>query len=79
MLRPGVPKELFSAQLFDPSHGAGGPYIPWAVSNDGQRFLVSVPPSQATETPAASPIVVVLNWLEDLKQRAGALNQDWRD
>jgi hypothetical protein len=35
------------------------------VTPDGQRFLINVP---ADDTPL-SPITIVLNWQEELKQR----------
>ena len=60
----GTPKELF-----DPGYvnlPAGGPYHTYAVSPDGQRFLIPRPESAAAETPA--PIVVVLNWAEGIRK-----------
>lgn len=57
---PGVPKRLFPV-----------PFVTWvvsrdqfAVSNDGNRFLIS---RSAGET-AATPITVVLNWTAGLKK-----------
>jgi hypothetical protein len=50
-----------------------GPYIPpspnfsyYDVSADGQRFLMLKPTEQAQ---AATQIVVVQNWFEELKQK----------
>jgi hypothetical protein len=58
----GKPKMLFE-----------GPYIPpspifsyYDVSADGQRFLMLKPTEQAQ---AATQIVVVQNWFEELKQK----------
>jgi hypothetical protein len=45
----------------------GGPYHTYAVSPDGQRFLIPRPVSTDQQT-TATPIVVVLNWLEGLKK-----------
>jgi hypothetical protein len=53
---PGVPKLLFesvSAGLYD-----------FAVSGDGQRFLIPVP----VEEGSSAPITVVLNWTIDVKR-----------
>ena len=51
-IRPGVPKTLFTAKVRD-----SGPY---AVSKDGQRFLLNpVPPDPIV---AAPPITAVINW-----------------
>jgi Tol biopolymer transport system component/predicted Ser/Thr protein kinase len=59
---PGKPKELFE-----------GPYVPtprsfpdYDVSPDGQRFLMLKP---AEEQQATSQIIVVQNWIEELKQK----------
>jgi serine/threonine-protein kinase len=61
----GKPKVLFE-----------GPYVPtprsipdYDVSPDGQRFLMIKAPEQAQ---APVPINVVLNWSEELKQKAPA-------
>ncbi len=58
---PGKPKELFE-----------GPYVPtprsfpdYDVSPDGQRFLMLKP----AEEQATSQIIVVQNWVEELKQK----------
>ena len=59
---PGKPKELFE-----------GPYVPtprsfpdYDVSPDGQRFLMLKP---AEDQQATSQIIVVQNWIEELKQK----------
>jgi len=69
-LDPGLPKSLFNSSLLFPAH-PGGAYFPFAVSGDGQRFVVQYPASSTpvAENPGTFPIVVVLNWLQDLKQR----------
>ena len=53
---PGTPVALFGTRI------AGGPLSAvyrhqYAVSNDGQRFLVNV-----TQETATSPITLILNW-----------------
>ena len=53
----GVPRALFSTR---PSG-----VVRYAVTRDGQRFLVSVPTEDA-----AAPVTVVVNWFEALKRSA---------
>lgn len=62
----GAPKELFDSGFVGAAH-SGGPYHTYAVSPDGQRFLIPRSASNDQQTTAA-PIVVVLNWLEGLKK-----------
>jgi len=49
----GVPQELFptNAAIFNTSPG-------YAVTKDGQRFLVNARPQQSS----VAPLTVVLNW-----------------
>jgi hypothetical protein len=57
--------------LFESGHinlGHTGPYHTYAVSPDGQRFLIPRPPSRAAEDPASAPIAVVLNWAQGLNR-----------
>jgi len=49
----GVPVRLFAT-----------PPVPWAVTGDGKRFLVSMPPPQEV----LAPIIVDLNWEAGLKR-----------
>jgi hypothetical protein len=49
----GIPRQLFPI-----------PPVPWAVTGDGQRFLVSVPPPGDIQ----APITIVLNWEAGLKR-----------
>ena len=64
----GAPKDLFDSGYINLPHGSGiNPYHTYAVSPDGQRFLIPRPVSNDQQT-AAAPIVVVLNWLEALKK-----------
>jgi serine/threonine-protein kinase len=62
----GTPKNLFS-----------GPYLDWDISPDGKRFLMVKPlattgESSTEESTQAGPrkINIVLNWFEELKERA---------
>lgn len=56
---PGVPQLLFTGRFSD-----------WDISPDGKKFLV-VKDSGATSSGVAGPreIVIVQNWIEELKQR----------
>ncbi|HUX45910.1 MAG TPA: protein kinase [Terracidiphilus sp.] len=56
----GIPKELFETQLIPPWYWRNV----YAVSPDGQRFLMIVPAAQAKP----QPITVVLNWPALLKK-----------
>jgi eukaryotic-like serine/threonine-protein kinase len=55
-IEPGTPKELFGVP------GANG----FAVSRDGQRFLVNLP--AGGESAAAPPMTVITNWQAGLKK-----------
>lgn len=55
----GTPQRLFQ---FNPRH----PYIPYDVTADGQRFMVS----NLIEEPGAMPITVVVNWTASLNTEA---------
>jgi eukaryotic-like serine/threonine-protein kinase len=71
--KPGRPEVLFRGTYIPP--GTEG--IPWDISPDGKRFLMmkesgaASGTSTAGETMGAGPrkINIVLNWLEELKQR----------
>jgi len=62
---PGAPTPLFDNGGF-PSHNDA--YMPWAVSWDGQRFLIPRLASDADNAIAANPIVVVVNWLNGIRK-----------
>jgi Tol biopolymer transport system component len=49
----GIPKQLFAT-----------PPVPWSVSADGKRFLVSMPPPEDVQV----PITIDLNWEAALKR-----------
>ena len=59
MFEAGTPKELFDSPYINLVHG--GNYHTFAVSADGQRFLIPHPPSNDTAG-LTMPIVVVENW-----------------
>ncbi len=60
----GTPRELFDSGYVNLP--AAGLYHTYAVSSDGQRFLIPRPESAAAETQA--PIVVVLNWADGVRK-----------
>ena len=57
--------------LFDTAYvnlpAGGGNYHPYAVTRDGQRFLIPRPVSNANSDFSPSPIVVVTNWAAGIK------------
>jgi Tol biopolymer transport system component/predicted Ser/Thr protein kinase len=59
----GTPRMLFEGRYEPPPV----PIVNYAVSPDGQRFLMVKPSEQAQATP--TQINVVLNWFEELKQK----------
>ena len=63
-LEAGTPKQLFETAIVNSGHPA--PYHPYAVSADGQRFLIPLPVSMGDED--AAPVVVVTNWLAAIKK-----------
>jgi hypothetical protein len=60
----GVPQVLFKARVLTGGAGVGYPSNSYAVTGDGQRFLVV---SLVGET-ASEPITVVVNWTAGLKK-----------
>jgi serine/threonine protein kinase/Tol biopolymer transport system component len=62
----GSPKELFDSGYLNLGHTA--PYLPFAVSADGQRFLIPRGEGLSTADAISSPIAVVLNWDAGLKK-----------
>ena len=63
----GDPTELFDSGYINYSH-PGGTYHTYAVSADGQRFLIPRPESTGGGETAVAPITVVLNWTAGLKK-----------
>ena len=65
----GTPKALFE---FSHSNVTHADYFPYAVTRDGRKFLVTRElPSRAGDARQA-PVVVVLNWFEELRTRVAA-------
>ncbi len=65
----GNPTKLLEGRYF-----VGAPQVqPYDVSPDGQRFLMIKESAASEQTPNAAPasLVVVLNWVEELRQRVG--------
>jgi eukaryotic-like serine/threonine-protein kinase len=60
----GAPKELFDSAIVDLPHN--GPSYPYAVSPDGQRFLIAQAPVSGVQ--ATAPAVVVINWTAGLQR-----------
>ena len=66
----GPPNELFAGSS---RVGEGGPRARYAVTADGQRFLMSTALLASGEAGAGSgrrpKVIVVQNWVEELKER----------
>ena len=62
----GDPTALFDSLFANAGHGT--PYQPFAVSPDGQRFLIPRPEGVDEQGTAPTPITVVLNWAAELKK-----------
>jgi eukaryotic-like serine/threonine-protein kinase len=63
----GTPKTLFSGKYVNPGTIEG---TPWDINPDGKRFLMMKESGSATSAGEGPPkINIVLNWLEELKQR----------
>jgi hypothetical protein len=63
----GKPTRLFSISRLA-GQGNGRPYD---VSNDGRRFIVvkEAPPARDSASAAVTPLVFVVNWIEELKAK----------
>ena len=68
LLQPGIPRPLFESGYVSVPH-LGGDYFPYAVSGDGQRFLVPRPINAVSEAASSPFIAVVLNWTSALKAK----------
>jgi eukaryotic-like serine/threonine-protein kinase len=62
----GDPTVLFDSLFVNAGHGT--PYQAFAVSPDGQRFLIPRPEAEGDQGTTATPITVVLNWTTGLKK-----------
>jgi Tol biopolymer transport system component len=65
VLVPEAPKALFDSIGFPPHTDN---YFPWAVTRDGQRFLIARRPSELDGEVKPNPIVVVLNWMSGIRK-----------
>jgi Tol biopolymer transport system component len=63
----GTTHELFDEHMAAFTAGGGHPYSNYAVSPEGQRFLVTRSTAKAGESELA-PIAVVVNWQEGLRK-----------
>jgi hypothetical protein len=64
--RAGTPTVMFD---LPPFYGAGARIgRQWDIAPNGERFLIINPGDGATNDHSQSRIVVVLNWLEELKR-----------
>jgi hypothetical protein len=69
--RVGGPRKLFRGQFW---YGVAGPTgalgRAWDVDPKNDRFLmITLPAADSTGAPAQAEINVVVNWLEELRQR----------
>ena len=64
-LEAGTPKALFDTGYINLLHT--GNYHTYAVSPDGQRFLIPRPPASSTVDSGSAPIAVVLNWAAGIR------------
>jgi Tol biopolymer transport system component len=61
----GTPQALFETNALSPGHPGVDAGLRYAVTADGQRFLVARNPRASTFfAPTSSPIAVVTNWME---------------
>ena len=67
-LESSVPRPLFESGYVNSGFGHTGPWTTYAVSADGQRFLIPRPESNLTGELANTPITVVLNWAAGLQK-----------
>jgi serine/threonine-protein kinase len=69
-LKIGTPVEVFQGPYYIAATGSPRPQ--YDVAPDGQRFLMLLPDSTNDASAVGRRIVVVQNWLEELKQRVPA-------
>ena len=63
---PGTPKQLFRGNYIIQGMNEG---TPWGISSDGKRFLMMKEADGSSAEGNSLRINIVLNWLEELKQR----------
>ena len=63
------PRVLFASDRVEAGEDLGGSYHTYAVSRDGQRFLIPRAPSSAGAAAATmpDPIAGILNWAAGVK------------
>ena len=66
-LTVGVPERLFDGQEYV-AYAGGGPSAIYDVTEDGQRFLMEQDADREGSGAVPSQIIMVQNWLEELKQ-----------
>jgi hypothetical protein len=62
----GTPTALFE---FSHSNVTHADYFPYAVTRDGRKFLVTGEEPRGAGDARQTPVVVVLNWFEELKAK----------
>jgi serine/threonine protein kinase/Tol biopolymer transport system component len=62
------PVKLFDSGFINFTHPTGGTFLPWAVSADGQQFLIPRPDHPESASTGAIPIIVVVNWAATLNK-----------
>lgn len=65
-LTVGRPEELFRGNFTGSMAGSQSRY---SVTPDGQRFLMSSAQVASGEAPARRKVIIIQNWVEELKQR----------
>jgi len=64
----GVPQQLFEGRYYvDPRQSARG--RTYDISSDGQRFVMIKETETSEQSPSSQSLVVVNNWVEELKAR----------
>jgi hypothetical protein len=68
-LTPTAPRQLFATTMLMYTHPGPMGWWRYAVSSDGQRFIMPVNPrSTSFNASSSSPMVVVSNWAETVKK-----------
>ena len=62
----GTPERMFSIEPYINNEGTNG--TNWAVSPDGQRFVM-VKRDPATQVGGQGEVTIVQNWFEEVKER----------
>ena len=62
----GVPRPLFDSNYINLDHSYA--YHPYAVSPDGQRFLIPRSTANTSAEASSPPVIVVLNWADGIRK-----------